>query len=64
MYGTPEDYFLSKYPATFGEFYKDIIAGHISTSSLVKDKYFHFIYWDGKNHFIIDPIPQPKGICL
>jgi serine/threonine protein phosphatase 1 len=54
MYGTPEAYFLSKYPATFGEFYKDIIAGHISTSSLAKDKDFHSVYWDGKSHFFID----------
>lgn len=54
MYGTSEDYFVSKYPATFGEFYKDIIAGHISTSSLAKDKDFHSVYCDGKNHYYID----------
>lgn len=54
MYGTPEDYFVSKYPATFDKFCKDIIAGHISTSSLAKDKDFQSVYWDGKSHFFID----------
>jgi len=54
MHGASEDYFVSKYPATFGEFYKDIIAGHISTSSLAKNKDFHRVYWDGKSHFFID----------
>lgn len=54
MHGTPDEYFVSKYPASFGMFYKDIIAGHISTSSLAKDKDFHGVYWDGKSHFFID----------
>ncbi len=53
-HGTPDEYFVSKFPATFGKFHKDIIAGRISTSSLAKDKDFHDIFWDGKSHFIID----------
>lgn len=39
--GTPEEYFLGKYPASEGEFYLDIIAGHVSTSSLKGDRTFH-----------------------
>ncbi|MBK5242686.1 metallophosphoesterase [Clostridium sp.] len=62
MHGTPEDYFVSKYPATFGKFYKYIIAGHISTSSLAKDKDFHSVYWDGKSHFFIDGETNVSGI--
>lgn len=54
MHGTSDENFVSKYPATFGKFYKDIIAGHIGTSSLAEDKSFHSVYWDGKNHYFID----------
>lgn len=61
MYGTPDDYFVSKYPASFGMFYKDIIAGHISTSSLAKDKDFNSVYWDGKSHFFIDGNTNESG---
>ncbi|MNW33696.1 hypothetical protein D3C74_106620 [compost metagenome] len=45
---------MSKFPATYGKFHKDIIADHISTSSLAKDNKFHNVYWDGKSHFYID----------
>lgn len=53
-YGTPDDYFISKYPATFGKFYKDIISGHTSTSALKKDKDFHDVFWDKKSHYFLD----------
>lgn len=53
-YGTSDEYFFSKYPATIGGFYKDIIAGHVSTSSLTNDPEYHAVYWDGENHFFID----------
>ncbi|WP_350342324.1 metallophosphoesterase [Proteinivorax tanatarense] len=62
-HGTPDEYFLSKYPATFGKFHKDIIAGHIGTSSLAKGKKFHDIYWDGDNHFFIDGEVNRSG-CI
>lgn len=61
-YGTSDEYFLSKFPATFGKFQNDIIAGHISTSSLAKDKEFHKVYWDGKSHFYIDGKTNVSGI--
>lgn len=51
---TSEEMFVSKYPATFGKFYKDIIAGHIGTCSLKSDKNFHDIYWDGQSHYYIE----------
>ncbi|KGR91571.1 hypothetical protein CD30_04485 [Ureibacillus massiliensis 4400831 = CIP 108448 = CCUG 49529] len=61
-YGTSDDYFVSKYPAVLGEFYKDIISGHISTSSLAKDNNFHDVFWDGKSHFYIDGETNISGI--
>jgi serine/threonine protein phosphatase 1 len=60
--GTSDEYFLSKFPATFGKFYKDIIAGHISTSSLARDKEFHNVYWDGESHFYIDGETNTSGV--
>ena len=52
---TTEDYyFTGKYPATKGQFIKDIIAGHIGTSALAEDKNFHDIYFDGESHYYLD----------
>lgn len=59
---TSEEIYTGKWPATTGEFYKDIIAGHVSTSSIVEDRDFHDIYFDGKNHYFIDGIDSyPLG---
>ncbi len=52
--GTSNDYFVNKYPATTGRFYKDIIAGHIGTASISGDKNFHDIYYDGESHYFVD----------
>ena len=54
--GTSDEMFLEKYPAKKGHFYKDIVAGHVSVSSIKKDYDFHDIYWDGKSHYYIDGI--------
>jgi Calcineurin-like phosphoesterase. len=51
---TSEDDFVNKYPASFGKFYKDIIAGHIATSSLAGDPDFHGVFWDKQSHYYID----------
>lgn len=58
--GTSEDTFISKYPATKGSFCKDIVAGHVSVSSLKKDLDYHDIFWDGKSHYYIDGIDSYK----
>ena len=60
--GTSEEIFVSKFPATFGKFFKDIIAGHISTSVLAKDKDFHSVYWDGKSHLFLDGETNVSGV--
>lgn len=59
--GTPDYYFVSKYPATTGEFYKDIIAGHVGTASISGDSEFHDIYFDGQSHFYIDGTVEISG---
>lgn len=61
MHGTTPEYFTSKYPATLGTFYKDIIAGHISTSSLKKKRDFHEVFWDGQSHYFLDGSTAESG---
>lgn len=61
QHGTSEEIFVSKYPATFGRFYKDIIAGHIGTHSLKTEEGFHGVYWDKKNHYYIDGTVELSG---
>lgn len=47
--------FTWKYPAETGSFYKDIIAGHISTVDVSNDNnYLGKVFWDGQSHFYID----------
>jgi serine/threonine protein phosphatase 1 len=60
--GTPDYYFVSKYPATTGKFYKDIIAGHIGTSSISGNLEFYDIYFDGQSHYYIDGTVEISGI--
>lgn len=56
VYGTSDEMFYEKYPPTTGHFYKDIIAGHVSTSTASERRNFHDIYYDGESHFFIDGI--------
>lgn len=59
--GTPDYYFVGKYPATTGKFYKDIIAGHIGTSSISGDPEFYDIYFDRQSHYYIDGTVEISG---
>jgi len=60
--GTPDEMLLEKYPPQFGSFYMDIIAGHVSTSSVSENREQHDIYYDGASHFYIDGIDSyPQG---
>lgn len=53
--GGSKDYsFCCKYPHTIGEFYKDIIAGHIGTCTIANDKNYYCVFWDNQSHFYID----------
>ncbi len=60
-HGTSEEVFANKYPATFGHFYKDIIAGHIGVSILKDEKELHGVYWDGESHYYIDGTVNISG---
>ena len=51
---TDEQTLLNKYPAQLGGFVKDIIAGHIGTSSIAIYSDFKGIYYDGASHYYID----------
>lgn len=63
---TSKEDFIGKYPPTFGQFKKDIIAGHVAAKDAaeayieikgVKEadlKYQGRIFWDKENHFYID----------
>ena len=52
--GTSNYFFVEKFPPSYGTFCKDIIAGHVSTSSFVKEHNFHDVVWDGQSHYYID----------
>lgn len=59
--GTPESMFVGKYPPSTGEFYKDIIAGHVGTSWLAKDPGFHGVWHDGASHWYLDGTVNRSG---
>ncbi len=63
-WGTGEDVFLWKYPASKGAFLKDIIAGHIASAEPANDKDFHDVFYDGKSHYYIDGSVYRKGKLL
>ncbi len=53
-WGTSDDIFLWKFPASFGMFEKDVIAGHTGTSDLARESHYHDVYHDGMSHYYID----------
>ena len=59
--GTSEEVFVNKYPATFGKFYKDVIAGHIGTNTINNEEGFYGVYWDGESHYYIDGTVEESG---
>ncbi|MFI3260251.1 MAG: metallophosphoesterase [bacterium] len=66
MFGVEDYNFCNKYPHTTGEFYKDIIAGHISVLEIAAKENSYIekgdIYYDGKNHYYIDGETENTGI--
>jgi len=63
-WGSGEEIFLWKFPASRGRFVKTVIAGHIGTSSIARDKMFHSIFYDGKSHYYIDGSVYKDGRLL
>ena len=58
---TPEYTFTGQFPPETGQFYKDIIAGHVGTSGLAGDPVYHGVFWDGQSHYYIDGSVQRSG---
>jgi len=63
-WGTEENIFLWKFPASLGRFCRTIIAGHVGTCSIAKDRAYHEIYFDGKSHYYIDGSVYKHGKLL
>ena len=63
-WGSDDDMFLGKFPASAGKFIKTIIAGHVGTGSLARDGKFHDIYFDGASHYYIDGSVYKHGKLL
>lgn len=60
---TIKDEFTWKFPAETGYFYKDIIAGHVSSATVSNDKkYLGKVYWDQRSHFFIDGETEKSGV--
>lgn len=60
---TDDDTLVWKYPATTGKFYKDIIAGHVSSDEVADDlDYLGKVYYDGQSHYFIDGNTYKSGI--
>lgn len=53
-YGSEDAYFCEKFPWSTGAFLKDVVAGHVGTSTIAGDPRFHDVYWDGQSHFYLD----------
>ena len=62
--GSSDELFLWKYPPTTGTFYKTIVAGHVGTGRIARDKHFHDIYYDGASHYYIDGSVYKHGKLL
>jgi len=65
-YATEDLEFTWKYPAETGSFYKDIIAGHVSSVEVAKDeRYLGKVYWDKESHYFIDgDAPRSNNIPI
>lgn len=49
--GTPDYCFYGKFPATFGPFLKDVVAGHVGTYLMCEE---NRVFWDGDSHYYLD----------
>ncbi|MBQ8983616.1 MAG: metallophosphoesterase [Lachnospiraceae bacterium] len=63
-WGTGDEIFLWKFPASLGTFCKTVIAGHVGTGDIARDKAFHDIYYDGASHYYIDGSVYKHGKLL
>ena len=59
--GTPDYYYTGKYPAETGPFCINIVAGHISASTVAGSINHKGIYYDGESHYYIDGNTEKSG---
>lgn len=60
-----DEYYLWKYPHETGFFYKDIIAGHISTQTISKQEGYKRVFFDSQSHYFIDgSVNKTKNIAI
>lgn len=63
--GTDESILLGKHPATFGRFFKDIVAGHNGTYQIAlmagETIGFNGVLHDGRSHYYIDGSTERSG---
>ena len=62
--GTSDYWYIEKFPPSKGQFCINIVAGHVSTTSLYLANDFRFqgIYYDGYSHYYIDGDVLKNGI--
>lgn len=60
-WGTSDYVFSHKHPPTFGSFYKDVVAGHVSAQGIAEDPLFEGVFWDGESHYYIDADTEHSG---
>ena len=58
-YGSEDWFFYEKFPAVFGPFEKDIVAGHIGTVGMCGE---HRVFWDGEAHYYLDGSTEQSGM--
>ena len=62
---TSEKIMTMKYPPDIGQvegITEKIVAGHVGTSDITNDRYFHDIYYDGYSHYYIDGSVLDSGV--
>ena len=63
-WGTGDEIFVGKYPAETGKIEgldMKVVAGHVGTSEIAGNPYFHDIYYDGGSHYYIDGTVLDSG---
>ncbi len=63
-WGTGDDVFLNSFSAPIGKFCKTVVAGHVGTCDVARDKSFHDVYHDGASHYYIDGSVYKHGKLL
>ena len=58
---TSEELMVGKTTASRGNFYKDVIAGHISTAKISGDRTYDGIWSDGCSHYYLDGTTWRSG---